>query len=117
MDNYQEAPQEFFEEIAEKLESLKAIVQKYDLEDRWVSCFIGGIYTNGDDNEAKLKTVLDYVVVDEEELDEVLSIAVQYYQQMDSPSLPTDLRDTEDWTSEDWMNFINKNTEDDGAAN
>ena len=117
MDDNQEAPQEFFEEVAEKLEGIKALVQKYELEDKWVSCFIGGIYTEEEDGETRLKTVLDYVVADEEELDEVLSIAVSYYQQMDSPSLPTDLRDTENWTSEDWMNFIDKNTEDDGAAN
>ena len=28
MDDYQEAPQEFFEEVAEKLEGIKALVQK-----------------------------------------------------------------------------------------
>ena len=45
MSDYQEAPQEFFEEVAEKLEGIKALVQKYELENQWVSCFIGGIYT------------------------------------------------------------------------
>jgi hypothetical protein len=114
--DYQEAPQEFFEDIAEKLEGIKAIVKKYGLEDQWVSAFVGGVYTMNEEGEAKLKTVLDYVVVDEDELDEIMSLAVTYYQQMDVPSaLPEDLEDTKDWSSEDWINFINKNT--DGTAN
>jgi hypothetical protein len=115
--DYQEAPQEFFDEVAEKLEGIKAIVQKYGLEDQWVSAFVGGVYTPNEDGSAKLKTILDYVVVDEDELDEILSLAVSYYQQMDSPSIPRELRDTDDWTSEDWMNFIHKNTDKDGDTN
>lgn len=113
--NYQEAPQEFFEDIAEKLEGIKSVVKKYGLEDQWVSAFVGGVYTEGEDGSAKLKTVLDYVVVDEEELDEIMSLAVTYYQQMDKAELPEDLEDTKNWTAEDWINFVNKNT--DGTAN
>ena len=67
--------------------------------------------------ENKLKTVLDYCVVDEEELDEILSISASYYQSMDAPKLPVDLQDTKDWTSEDWIGFINQNTEENGSAN
>ena len=114
--DYQEAPQEFFEDVAEKLEGIKAVVKKYGLEDQWVSVFVGGVYTENEKGEAKLKTVLDYVVVDEDELDEITSLAVSYYQQMEVPEeLPQDLEDTKDWTAEDWINFVNKNT--DGTAN
>lgn len=114
--DFKEAPQEFFEDVAEKLEGIKAIVKRYGLEDQWVSVFVGGIYTEGEEGEAKLKTVLDYVVVDEDELDEIASLALSYYEQMENPDgLPQNLEDTKGWTAEDWISYINKNT--DGTAN
>jgi len=119
MYNEQEPPQEFFEEISEALEAIKDIVQKYELEQRWTHAFVGGIYTEGEElanGKNSLKTILDYVVVDEDELDEILSVSASYYQQIDSYSIPEEMSDTEDWTSEDWIKFIEKNTQD-GSAN
>lgn len=121
MYNEQEPPQEFFEDISEALEAIKDIVQKYELEQRWTHAFVGGIYTEGEElasGKNSIKTILDYVVVDEDELDEILSISAAYYQHMDSNSLaiPEEMSDTEDWTSEDWIKFIEKNTQD-GSAN
>ncbi len=111
----QDAPKEFYEEVAEKLDGIKAIVKKYGLEDQYTQAFIGGIYTEGEDGSTKLKTILDYVVVDEDELEEVLSVALTYYQEMEKDIIPMDVSDTKDWTSEDWINFINDNT--DGEPN
>ena len=111
----QEAPQEFYDEVAEKINGIKAIVKKYGLEDQYTQAFIGGIYTENEDGSTKIKTILDYVVVDEEELEEVLSIALTYYQEMEKTITPMDVSDTKDWTHEDWMKYINDNT--DGTAN
>jgi hypothetical protein len=112
------APQEFFEEVAEKLEGIKAIVKKYGLEDQWTSAFVGGVYSETIEGEVKLKTVLDYVVVDAKELEEIVSLLEAYYEEMDKGlTMPTDVEDTSDWTHEDWMKFINDNTDRDGAAN
>tara|TARA_R100000541_G_scaffold26485_1_gene35911 strand:- start:1068 stop:1433 length:366 start_codon:yes stop_codon:yes gene_type:complete len=117
----QEPPREFFEDISDALEALKDVVEKYGMEERWTHAFVGGIYTEGEElasGKNSLKTVLDYVVQDEEELDEILSISAKYYQHMESMEMgiPADLSDTEDWTSEDWIKFIEKNTQD-GSAN
>ena len=114
--NLKEAPQEFFEEVAEKLEGIKALVKKHGLESQWVSAFVGGVYSENELGETKLKTVLDYVVVDNNELDEILSLLEAYYEEMnDKVSTPVDLEDTNDWTHDDWMNYINNNT--DGTTN
>ena len=114
--NLKEAPQEFFEEVAEKLEGVKAIVKKYGLEDQWTSAFVGGVYSEDELGQAKLKTVLDYVVVDKYELEEIVSLLESYYEEMDeSATLPLNLEDMSDWTHEDWMKYINDNT--DGTTN
>ena len=117
MEDNQGAPQEFFNAVGEKLAEINELVKEFNLEEEWVSAFIGGIYSKNSSGENKLKTVLDYCVVDEEELDEILSISASYYQSMDAPKLPVDLQDTKDWTSEDWIGFINHNTDENGSAN
>ena len=65
--DYQEAPQEFFEDVAEKLEGIKAVVKKYGLEDQWVSLCLGGVYTENEEVEGKRKTEEGYGVGEEDE--------------------------------------------------
>lgn len=110
---------EFFSELREKIEGIKAIVKKHGMEDIFAMSFIGGIYAYGEDDSLKFQAVSDYVVEDEEELDEILSACLEIYRMTDGmtadeeASLPKDIKNTDEWTSEDWMDFIKKNTQGD----
>lgn len=110
---------DFLKELKDKLEGIKAIVKKYGVEDFFAMSFIGGLYNEGEEGELKFSAVTDFVVEDEEELDEVLSAALEIYRMTEGMTadedaeLPESMKDTKDWDSEDWMKFISKNTKDD----
>lgn len=108
---------DFFHEMREKIEGMKALVKKHGMEDVFAMAFIGGVYTYNEEGSLKFQAVSDYVVEDEEELDEMLSACLEIYRMTDGMTadeeakLPRDIKNTDEWTSEDWMDFINKNTE------
>lgn len=108
--------EEFFEAVADKVEGIKALVKKHGLEDVFTMAYIGGVYKVKEDGSVRLATQVDFVVTDEEELDELLAVQVDLYRMTDGmtadqmSAMPTSLDDTEGWTDEDWMNFISKNT-------
>lgn len=116
MQHSEENLEEFFEKVKNKVEGIKALVKEYGFEDSFVMSYIGGIYTTEDGLDTRLLTQVDFVVENEEELDELLAVQVDLYRMIDGmtaneqAAMPTDLDDTSDWTSDDWMKFISKNT-------
>jgi hypothetical protein len=116
MQHSDENLEEFFEKVKNKVEGIKALVKEYGFEDNFVMSYIGGIYVPSGELDTRLLTQVDFVVEDEEELDELLAVQVDLYRMVDGmtanekSAMPTDLDDTSDWTSDDWMKFISKNT-------
>jgi hypothetical protein len=117
--------QEFLNAVSKKMDELKEIVEEYGHTDNWCHTFVGGIWspheteeTEDGEDATKLQTVMDYMVQDEEELDQILTISSDYYHEMvrsHESAIPTSLDDTSDWTDADWMKFIGDNTA--GKAN
>lgn len=107
---------EFFLAVRDKLDGIKGLVKLYGVEDRFTMTFIGGIYQDveTEDGSLRLAAAADFVVQDEEELDELLSAATEIYQatERQQEGIPEDLKDTDDWTHDDWVKFINKNSDD-----
>jgi len=107
---------QFFEEVKERIDGIKAIVKNYGVEDDFAMSYIGGLYVGEDDESTQFAAQVDYVVAGEDELDEILSASLELYRMHigmtanEKAALPEDLRETDDWTAEDWMSFINKNT-------
>ena len=112
--------EEFFGEIKEQLEQIKDIVVKYGFQQEFAMAYIGGLYTVQEDGSHKFAAQVDYLIADEDELDEMLSASLDLYRLSDegmtadqNASVPASLDDTQDWDSDDWMRFINKNTKGD----
>jgi len=107
---------QFFEEVKERIDSIKAIVKNYGVEDEFAMSYIGGLYVGEDDESTQFAAQVDYVVSGEDELDELLSASLELYRMHigmtadEKASVPEDLHETENWTAEDWMRFISKNT-------
>lgn len=115
---------DFVHEVKERLDGIKAIVKKYGYEDVFAMAFIGGIYNYPEDSdELRFSAMTDFIVQDEEELDEVLSSCLEIYRMTEGMTaneeaeLPKDVQNTSEWTSEDWMKFISKNTKNDDKSN
>jgi hypothetical protein len=112
----QENQKEFFTKLGEKLEAIKALVKMYEYEDEFAMAFIGGLYSENEEGEIKFHAVSDYVVEDEEELDEMLSACLDIFRLTEGMTadqkaeLPEDVKDTKNWTQDDWMRFISDNT-------
>lgn len=110
--------QDFLDAVSEKMDEIKNLAAAYGLEDDWCHAFIGGVWSKNEDSNsvASLQTVMDYNVHDVDELDQILTISSDYFQEMQPTRqsymehLPADLTDTADWTDEDWMKFIEDNT-------
>jgi len=111
--------QAFFEEVKERIDGIKSIVKKYGVEDDFAMSYIGGLYKESAEGGFQFAAQVDYVVTDEEELDEILAASLDLYRMYvgmtadEQQAVPEDLKDTEDWSTEDWMNFIAKNTKGD----
>jgi hypothetical protein len=108
--------EEFFTKVKDKLEGIKALVKEYGLEEEFVMSYIGGVYRYNEEGDIRLAAQIDFVVEDEEELDELLSAQLEMYRITfgmtadEKEALPKDLSNTENWTSEDWMNYISNNS-------
>lgn len=74
---------EFFIELRDKLDDISDLVDKYDLRQQFVSAFIFGVAAEPepDDEKMSIRAVTGMTVVDEDELDVVLT---HLYQQFDS---------------------------------
>lgn len=107
---------ELFEGVREHLQGIKALAKLHGVEDRFTMTFIGGVYLEEPSEESgtRLAAAADFVVMDEDELDELLGCAIDIYRatEKDEEHIPREIRNTDDWTSEDWIKYINKNSED-----
>lgn len=107
----------FFLTLKESLESIRLMAKELDLEDDYAMFFIGGLYSSNDtDDEGNtpFQAMSDFYVEDEAELDELLSVGVEIYQKLEGDRVMKESRrgpDTEGWSVDDWMSYIDKNTD------
>lgn len=119
MQEDQEKYDEFFEKVKDKLEGIKALVKEYGFEDEFVMSYIGGLYRYNDMGALKLAAQIDFVVEDEDELDELLSAQLEMYRitygmtPEEEESIPPSLKDTKEWTADDWMKYVGGKTKGD----
>ncbi len=105
---------DLFEGVREHLEGIKALARAHGVEDRFTMTFICGVYVGKIDEEStRLAAAAEFVVTDEDELDELLGCAIDIYRatEKSNEGVPKDLQNTENWTSEDWLRYINKNSD------
>lgn len=106
----------FFKEVKEKLTDIEAIVRKYGYEEDFIMAVVAGIYRGETEGGRRLAAACDFVVENEEELDELMACGMSVYQhemreaQAEAEGLPEELKDTSEWTSEDWINFFGGKT-------
>lgn len=107
----------FFLTLKESLESIRLMAKELDLEDDYAMFFIGGLYSSNDtDDEGNtpFQAMSDFYVEDEAELDELLSVGVEIYQKLEGDRVMKESRrgpDTEGWSVDDWMSYIDRNTD------
>ena len=107
----------FFLTLKESLESIRLMAKELDLEDDYAMFFIGGLYSSNDTDEegnTPFQAMSDFYVEDEAELDELLSVGVEIYQKLEGDRVMKESRrgpDTEGWSVDDWMSYIDKNTD------
>lgn len=118
MEEYNEERRyEFFSILKEKLEDIRAAAEELELRDEFAMFFIGGLYKNtppDSDNNIPLQAMADFHLSSEEELDEILSIGVDLYQRLEGDRLSEGHNpsiDTEGWGVNEWMKYIEKNTD------
>jgi ligand-binding sensor protein len=72
--------QEFFSLIREKLIEIQNIADDFGYSDEFAYFTVAGIYTNNDDGTQNLKVMSDFYIGDEDELDNLISVGIQVYQ-------------------------------------
>lgn len=72
---------EFFIELRDKIDDISDLVDKYGLRDRFVSAFIFGVSADPEpgDEKISIRAVTGMTVVDEDELDIVLTHLYEQY--------------------------------------
>lgn len=121
---------EFFEELRVLFETLKDLVDKYDLGKEVCSAMLIGIIVPDEGTgKNQMKLAADFMVADEDELDELLGGGQYVYQQAqreieanlsaeqafyERPEAPSglNLEDTENWGVDEWIDFIGGKKED-----
>lgn len=91
-------------EIQELIQSINAVVVKYDLQDEFLASIAVGFldletqYTDeyGDDR-ANMSLLSSFSVADEEELDDMLSYCVEAYRQQEEEERKPDTSNIEYW--------------------
>tara|TARA_R110000803_G_scaffold17299_1_gene46751 strand:+ start:1079 stop:1453 length:375 start_codon:yes stop_codon:yes gene_type:complete len=107
----------FFKILQEKLKDIREAAQELELEDDLAMFFIGGLYKeegSDDEDNVPFQAMADYHVSSGDELDEVLSIGVEMYQKLERGADVSDVNhtvNTENWGVDEWMKYIDKNSD------
>ena len=72
--------QEFFSLIREKLVDIQNIAEDFGYSDDFAYFTVAGMYTHNEDGTQNLKVMSDFYIGDEDELDNLISVGLQVYQ-------------------------------------
>ena len=72
--------QEFFGQIKEKLNEIRALADSFGIGEDFVYLIVAGVYANDDKGAYSLKALTDFLIGDEDELDRLLCIGSEVYQ-------------------------------------